>query len=56
VAKGYADFLNVLVIGTEDQGIQTGIEELGVRPVLANIRMKTLADKRRLAREVLALV
>ena len=56
VAKGYADLLDVLVIGTEDQELQDDIEKLGVKPVPANIRMNSLADKYRLAREVLALL
>jgi LPPG:FO 2-phospho-L-lactate transferase len=56
VAKGYADLLDVLVIGTEDQELQADIKKIGVKPVSANIRMNSLADKRRLAREVLALL
>jgi hypothetical protein len=54
VAKGYADLLAVLFIGTEDQQFQADIKRLGVEPVSTNIRMKTPTDKRRLAREVLA--
>ena len=56
VAKGYADLLDVLMIDTEDQYLQNDIEKLGVEPVSANIRMNSLADKQRLAREVLALL
>ncbi|MPZ78562.1 MAG: 2-phospho-L-lactate transferase [Deltaproteobacteria bacterium] len=56
VAQGYADFLTALVIGVEDEGLQPCIEKLGIKAVSANIRMNSLADKRRLAREVLALV
>jgi LPPG:FO 2-phospho-L-lactate transferase len=56
VAKGYADVLDVLFIGTEDQQSQTDIKTIGVEPVVANIRMNSSADKRRLAREVLALL
>jgi LPPG:FO 2-phospho-L-lactate transferase len=56
VAKGYADLLDVLVIGTEDQELQADIKKIGVKPVSANIRMNSLTDKRRLAREVLALL
>ena len=56
VAKGYADLLDVLMIDREDQYLQDDIEQLGVKPVSANIRMNSLSDKQRLAREVLALL
>lgn len=55
LAKGYADLLDVLMIDTEDQHFETDIEKLGVKSVSANIRMSSLADKQRLARQVLAL-
>ena len=56
VAKGYADLLDVLMIDSEDQYLQVDIEKLGVKPFSADIRMNSLADKQRLARQVLALV
>ena len=56
VARAYADFLDVFVIANEDENLKAGIEELNVRAVTADIRMNDLASKRRLAREVLALV
>ena len=56
VAKGYADLLDVLMIDREDQYLEDGIEKLGVKPVSANIRMNSLADKELLARQVLALL
>ena len=56
VAKGYADILDVLMIDREDQYLQDDIDKLGVQPVSTNIRMNSLADKQRLAREVLALL
>ena len=56
VAKGYADLLDVLMIDREDQYLQDDIEQLGVKPVSANIRMNSRSDKQRLAREVLALL
>jgi hypothetical protein len=56
VAKGYADLLDFLMIDPEDQYLQGDIERLGVKPVSANIRMNSLADKQRLARDVLALL
>jgi LPPG:FO 2-phospho-L-lactate transferase len=55
VAKGYADFLDALMIDSEDQYFENDIEKLGVKSVSANIRMNSLADKQRLARQVLAL-
>ena len=55
VAKGYADLLDVLMIDSEDQYFENDIEKLGVKSVSANIRMNSLADKQRLARQVLAL-
>ena len=56
VARAYADYLDVFVIANEDQNLKAGIEELNIRAVTADIRMNALADKKRLAREVLALV
>jgi len=56
VARAYADYLDVFVIANEDQNLKAGIEELKVRAVMADIRMNFPADKKRLAREVLALV
>ena len=56
VAKGYADLLDVLMIDREDQYLQNDIKKLGVEPFSANIRMNSLADKQRLARQVLALL
>ena len=55
VARAYADFLDVFVVANEDQSLKAGIEELNVRAVTAEIRMSSPADKKRLAREVLAL-
>lgn len=56
VAKAYADLLDVLVIGREDHEHQADIEKFGIKPFSANVRMNSLHDKHRLAREVLALV
>ena len=55
-AKGYADFLDQFVIDNEDEALTNKLETLGIRVAVTSIRMKTLADKRRLARQVLALV
>ena len=56
VAQGYADFLDRFVIDNEDEALTKKLETLGIGVVKTSIRMKTLADKRRLARQVLALV
>lgn len=55
VARCYKGFLDTLVIANEDCASGQLIEALKVAPVCADIRMEGLADKRRLAREVLAL-
>ena len=56
VAKAYADFLDRIMIAPEDRDLQERIEALGGKTVESSIRMDSLADKRRVAREVLALV
>ncbi len=56
VAKAYADFLDRIMIAPEDRDLQERIEALGVKTVVSSIRMDSLADKGRVAREVLALV
>ena len=56
VARCYADFLDTLLIAEEDSGLREPIEGLGVTVISANIHMPGLADKRRLARQLLALV
>jgi LPPG:FO 2-phospho-L-lactate transferase len=55
-AKGYADFLHQFVIDSDDEALTNKLETLGIRVAVTSIRMKSLADKRRLARQVLALV
>jgi len=55
-ARGYADFLDQFVIDGEDERWRGQFEALGIEVVATSIFMKSLADKRRLAREVLALM
>jgi LPPG:FO 2-phospho-L-lactate transferase len=55
-AKSYADLLDQFVIDSEDEALKGKLERLGIKVLATSIRMKSLADKRRLAREVLALV
>lgn len=55
VAKGYADFLDRFVIDSEDDALTSKLEALGIGVVVTSIRMKSLGDKQRLARQVLAL-
>ncbi len=54
VAKAYADFLDAIMVAPEDKDLQGRIEGLGVKTVISSIRMDSLADKRRVARELLA--
>jgi LPPG:FO 2-phospho-L-lactate transferase len=56
VAEAYRDLLKRFVIDHEDHAAKARIEKLGIRVVETSIRMASLDDKRRLAREVLALV
>lgn len=57
VAQFYADFLDTLLIGYDDGKVWRGpVERLDIQVVTTNIRMADLAGKRRLARELLALV
>lgn len=53
LAEAYRDFVDVLLIDTEDQHLRPAIERLGVRVLVTSIRMDTLEDKKRLARELL---
>ncbi len=55
-AKNYADFLDQFVIDSEDEALTSKLETLGIGVVATSIRMKSLADKQGLARQVLALV
>lgn len=55
VAKAYADFLDTFVIAPEDSSQRNRIEALGVKTVATAIRMNSLNDKKRLARQILAL-
>ena len=56
VAKCYGGFLDRFLIAAEDRSLAPEIENLGIGTVCADIRMSSFADKKRLAREVLASV
>jgi LPPG:FO 2-phospho-L-lactate transferase len=56
VASCYEGFLDMFLIADEDSAFGSAVAALKVTPVCADIRMGSFADKRRLAREVLALV
>jgi LPPG:FO 2-phospho-L-lactate transferase len=56
VAKCYAEFLDRFLIDDEDNRLREQIESLNVTVFATDIRMPDLAAKRRLARELLALV
>jgi LPPG:FO 2-phospho-L-lactate transferase len=53
---GYADFLDRFVIDGADEALTGKLEALGIELVVTAIRMQSLGDKRRLARQVLALI
>jgi LPPG:FO 2-phospho-L-lactate transferase len=55
-AEGYADCLDQFVIDCEDEELKGQFEAVAIQVVATSILMKSLADKRRLAREVLALI
>jgi LPPG:FO 2-phospho-L-lactate transferase len=54
VARCYRGFLDNFLIASEDESSAAEIQSLGIETRCANIRMTSLADKRRLAAEVLA--
>ena len=54
VAKCYEEILDTLLIADEDRDFEPIVQALGVAPLRTDIRMGNIADKRRLAREVLA--
>jgi len=56
VAQAYADFLDILFIDQNDYAVAGQIKNLGVKAFCADIRMTSVADKKRLARQVLASV
>lgn len=56
VAKAYGDFLDKIMVAPEDRDLQEDIEALGVQALVAPIRMDSFEDKRRVARDVLALI
>ena len=55
LAGAYRDFADVLVIDAEDRHLQPAIEKLDIDVRATSIRMDTLDDKKRLARELLRL-
>jgi LPPG:FO 2-phospho-L-lactate transferase len=56
VAHAYRDIVDNFVLDKADQKLSRRIAELGIRFLTTSIRMKSLADKKRLVREVLAFV
>jgi LPPG:FO 2-phospho-L-lactate transferase len=50
----YRDFLNALFIDAADAEQSARIRDLGISPVVTSIMMRSIDEKRRLAREVLA--
>jgi LPPG:FO 2-phospho-L-lactate transferase len=56
VANAYRDFLTLILIALEDSELMRRIEGLGIQTVTTSIRMESLDDRRRVAREILALL
>ncbi len=56
VAKLYSDFVDTLLIDSADEMLREKIQSLGIKVVATPIRIDSNSEKRRLAREVLALV
>ena len=54
VAEFYRDFLDTLIVDHVDKGLAPQIEALGIKPVVTNTLMRTMADKVRLARTVMS--
>ena len=55
VAQTYADLLDSFLIDRADEKVCGKIQRLGIKTSATSIRMDSHAEKRRLAREVLAL-
>ncbi|HKP11067.1 MAG TPA: 2-phospho-L-lactate transferase [Blastocatellia bacterium] len=56
VAAMYQDFCDVFVLDASDAALRPQVEALGLRVVVTDTVMQTLADKQRLARDVLSSV
>jgi LPPG:FO 2-phospho-L-lactate transferase len=56
VAALYQDFCDVFVLDSSDAALRPQIEALDLRVVVADTIMQTMADKQRLARDVLRIV
>ncbi len=55
VAALYQDFVKLFVLHESDAALQSSIEALGMRVLVLDTIMTTLADKQRLAQQILAL-
>lgn len=56
IAECYGEFIDTLMIANEDGALSEAIENRHIKVVRTEIRMPSLGEKRRLAREVLALL
>ena len=54
VAHAYHDFLDIFVLDREDTVLGGRIADLGIRVFTTSIRIRSLSERKRLAREVLA--
>ncbi len=56
VAKHYMEFLSHFILDSKDKDLEPEIQKLGLRTVVTNTIMKTLEDKKELAKTVLSIV
>ncbi len=56
VAREYKDICDVFVMDSQDSGLASQVEEMGITPLVTSTIMETEEDKIALAREILALV
>ena len=54
VARIYGDFASRFVLDEADRDLKSSIEALGMRVLVTDTVMKTIEDKRRLARSVVS--
>jgi LPPG:FO 2-phospho-L-lactate transferase len=55
IARFYRGLVDALVIDHSDAGLAASVAALGVTPIVMDIVMRDVADRERLAREILAL-
>jgi len=56
IAKQYRDFLDVLIIDSEDKDLRNDIDKLGIKPIVTNTIMNSKETKKDLAKIILKTV